>query len=107
MIQLLQDLVWLYAPTEAGALTETELTLALRLATTPEQEVVLWCQRGWWVVLGSPAVSQQEAGVAAPVLAIIEGLQAAQARRADASLEPVVRGITALLQGQVTQASVA
>jgi hypothetical protein len=42
MIQLLQGLAWLYAPTEAGALTETALTLALRLATTPEQEVVLW-----------------------------------------------------------------
>src|SRR6266849_6283401 len=32
---------------------------------------------------------------------------AAQARCAEASLEPVVRGITALLQGQVTQASAA
>src|SRR5215510_2480884 len=104
MIQLLQGLAWLYASTEAGALTETALALALRLATTPEQEVVLWCQRGWWVAMGSPAVSQ-DAGAAAPVLAIIEGLQAAQARCADASLEPVVRGITALLQGQGTQAS--
>src|SRR5499427_3322235 len=106
MIQLLQGLAWLYAPTEAGALTETALALALRLATTPEQEVVLWCQRGWWVAMGSPAVSQ-DAGAAESVLAIIEGLQATQARCADASLEPVVRGITALLQEQVTQASAA
>src|SRR5262252_5681650 len=106
MLQLLQGLVWLYAQTEAGALTETALALALRLATTPEQEVVLWCQRGWFVALGSPAVFQ-DAAVSAPVLTIIEGLQAAQTRCADASLEPVVRGITALLQGQVTQASAA
>ena len=106
MIQLLQGLAWLYAQTEAGALTETALALALRLATTPEQEVVLWCQRGWFVAIGAPTVSQ-EAGASAPVLAIVEGLQAAQARCADASLEPVVRGLTALLQGQVTQASAA
>ena len=106
MVQLLQGLAWLYAQTEAGALTETALALALRLATTPEQEVVLWCQRGWFVAMGSPAVSQ-DAAVSAPVLTIIEGLQAAQARCADASLEPVVHGITALLQGQVAQASAA
>jgi hypothetical protein len=36
-----------------------------------------------------------------------ESLQTAQARCVDASLEPVVRGITALLQGQVAQASAA
>jgi len=106
MIQLLQGLAWLYAPTEAGALTETALALAQRLATTPEQEVVLWCQRGWCVAMGSPTVSQ-DAGASASVLAIIEGLQAAQARCADVSLAPVVRGITALLQGQVAQASAA
>ncbi len=106
MIQLLQGLAWLYAQTEAGALTETALALALRLATTPEQEVVLWCQRGWFVAMGSPTVLQ-DAAASAPVLAIVEGLQAAQARCADASLEPVVRGITALLQGQTTQASAA
>ena len=106
MMQLLQGLAWLYAQTEAGTLTETALALALPLATTPEQEVVLWCQRGWFVAMGSPVVSQ-DAGASAPVSAIIEGLQAAQARSADASLEPLVRGITALLQGQVTQASAA
>ena len=104
MIQLLQSLIWLYEQTEAGALTETALALALRLATTPEQEVVLWCQRGWFLAMGHPTVSQA-AGVSAPVLATIEGLQAAQARCADASLEPVVRGVTALLQGHVAQAS--
>src|SRR5215475_3285932 len=106
MLQLLQGLVWLYAQTEAGALTETALALALRLATTPEQEVVLWCQRAWFMAMASPAVFQDVA-VSAPVLTILEGLQAAQARCAEASLEPVVRGITALLQGQVTQASAA
>jgi len=106
MIQFLQGLAWLYMQTEAGALTEMALALALRLATTPEQEVVLWCQRGWFMAMTSAAVSQ-DVGVSASVLAIIEGLQAAQARCADASLEPVVRGITALLQGQVTQASAA
>lgn len=106
LVQLLQSLVWLYAPTEAGALTETALALALRLATTPEQEVGLWCQRGWCMAIESPAISQGTAG-SAPVLTIIEGLQAAQARCADASLEPVVHGITALLQGQVAQASAA
>jgi hypothetical protein len=106
MIQLLQGLAWLYMQTEAGALTETALALALRLATTPEQEVVLWCQRGWFMAMASPAVSQ-DAAVSAPVLTLLEGLQAAQARCAEASLEPVVRGITALLQGQVTQASAA
>jgi tetratricopeptide (TPR) repeat protein len=59
------------------------------------------------MALGSPVVSQ-DAAVSAPVLAIIEGLQAAQVRCADASsLEPVVRGITALLQGQIAQASAA
>ena len=104
LVQLLQSLAWLYAPTEAGALTETALTLALRLAATPEQEVVLWCQRGWCVAMESPAITQGIA-VSASVLTIIEGLQAAQARCTDASLEPVVHGITALLQGQVAQAS--
>ena len=54
-------------------LTETALALALPLATTPEQEVVLWCQRGWFVAMGSPVVSQ-DAGASAPVSAIIEGL---------------------------------
>src|SRR5712692_1992433 len=42
MVQLLQGLAWLYDQTQAGALADTALTLALRLATTPEQEVVLW-----------------------------------------------------------------
>jgi tetratricopeptide (TPR) repeat protein len=106
MIQFLQGLAWLYAQTEAGALTEMALALALRLATTPEQEVVLWCQRAWFVAMGPPAVSQN-AAVSAPVLTIIEELQTVQARCEDASLEPVVRGITALLQGQVAQASAA
>ena len=106
LVQLLQSLVWLYAPIEAGALSEMALALALRLAITPEQEVGLWCQHGWYVAMASPAISQGIT-VSAPVLTIIEGLQAAQARCADASLEPVVHGITALLQGQVAQASTA
>jgi tetratricopeptide (TPR) repeat protein len=104
MVQLLQGLTWLYEPTEAGALTESALALALRLATTPEQEVVLWCQRGWFAVLGPPAVSQNTAA-SMPLLALVEGLQAAQTRCADAALEPVVHGLTALLQGQIAQAS--
>jgi len=106
LVQLLRSLAWLYTPTEASALPETALALALRLATTPEQEVALWCQRGWCVAMGSPAISQGLAA-SAPVLTIIEGLQAAQARCTDTSLEPVVHGITALLQGQVAQASAA
>ncbi len=104
MVQLLQGLAWLEAQTEAGALSETALTLALRLATTPEQEVVLWCQRGWFVAIGSPPDSR-EAGASALVAAASEGLQLALTRCADASLEPVARGIVALLQGQVAQAS--
>jgi len=106
MVQLLQGLAWLYDQTQAGALADTALALALRLATTPEQEVVLWGQRGWFLALEAPALSQEE-GASAPVVAIIEGLQAAQARCVDASLEPVVRGIEALLQGHAAQASVA
>ena len=77
----------------------------LELASASTIRLVIW-SRGWFMALGSPAVPP-DAAVSAPVLTIIEGLQAAQARCADASLEPVVRGIVALLQGQVTQASAA
>ncbi len=104
MVQILQGLAWLYEPTQAGSLADTALALALRLATTPEQEVVLWCQRGWFLAIGAPALSQEE-GTSAPADALIEGLQAAQARCADAALGPVVGGIAALLQGHVDQAS--
>jgi len=42
MLQLLQGLAWLYAQTEAGALTETALALALRLAPPlfPQRQVL-------------------------------------------------------------------
>jgi len=61
MTQLLQGLAWLYVQTEAGALTETVLALALRLATTPEQEVVLCVSAAgsWrWGLLPSPRTPQ-------------------------------------------------
>ena len=92
--------------TEAGALSETALALALRLATTPEQEVVLWCQRGWFVAIGSPTDSRRRERLRLSWRSS-RGCRLAQARCADASLEPVVRGIVALLQGQVAQASAA
>jgi tetratricopeptide (TPR) repeat protein len=106
MMQLLQGLAWLTGRTEAGNLSETALALALRLAITPEQEAMLWCQRAWFMAIELPVDSRQ-VGVSAPVAAIIEGLQMALARCADATLEPVGRGLVALLQGQVAQASAA
>src|SRR6266446_1612847 len=104
MVQLLQGLAWLYAQTQARALADTALALALRLATTPEQEVVLWSQRGWFLALQAPVFSQEE-GASAPAVAIIEALQETQARCADTSWGHVGRGIAALLQGHVAQAS--
>src|SRR6266568_4604522 len=65
---------------------------------------VLWCQRGWFLALQAPVFSQEE-GASAPAVAIIEGLQEAQARCADTSWGHVGRGIAALLQGHVAQAS--
>src|SRR5262249_44305520 len=76
MVQLLQSLAWLYDQTQAHSLADTALALALRLATTPEQEMALWCQRGWFLTLQDPAFSQQE-GASTPAVAIIEGLQEA------------------------------
>src|SRR5262249_12182631 len=103
MLQLLQGLAWLYDPTQDSALADTALTLALRVATTPEQEVALWCQRGWQMATAALANPQERTASGLSQTDVLAGLQLAQARCADTALAPVVRGIAALLKGDATQ----
>src|SRR5215471_10255279 len=105
MLQLLQGLAWLYEPTQYGTLADTALTLALRVATTPEQEAALWCQRGWQMVCQRAWQMATVSGVSQPDLRA--GLQLAQAHCAETALAPVVRGLEALLAGDVAQATAA
>jgi len=47
LLRFLHGLAWLYGCAQDGTLAETALALALRLATTPEQQAHLWLHRGW------------------------------------------------------------
>lgn len=107
MLQLLQGLACLYDPAQYGALADTALTLALRVATTPEQEAALWCQRGWRLATAAAESRQEGTASGLSQADILAGLQLAQARCADTELAHVARGIEALLQGDMAQASAA
>jgi hypothetical protein len=99
VLRLLHGLAWLYGPAQDDTLAETALALALRLATTPEQQAHLWLHRGW---LAATTACQQDA---APRRAeILLGVQQARAHCADAPLAQVLRGVEALLQGDETLA---
>jgi len=107
MLQLLQGLAWLYDQTQDGALADTALTLALRVTTTPAQEVALWCQRGWQMATAAPESLQERTASGLSQADILAGLQRAQTRCADTALAPVVEGIEALLQGDAARATAA
>ncbi len=98
--QLLQGLAWLFVQTQARALADQAWTLALRVATTPEQVVVIWCQRGW----GQVMTAQAQAEPSRTLAELTAGLQAAQAQCPESTVGRVAEGIVALLHGQADQA---
>jgi hypothetical protein len=99
LVRLLHGLAWLYGQAQDGTLAETALALALRLATTPEQQAPLWLHRGW---LAATTAGRQD--TALPRVEILLGVQQARAHCADAPLAQVLRGVEALLQGDETLA---
>lgn len=99
LLRLLHGLAWLYGQVQDGTLAETALALALRLATTPEQQAPLWLYRGW---LAATTAGRQDA--APPRAEILLGVQQARAHCADAPLAQALRGVEALLQGDETLA---
>jgi tetratricopeptide (TPR) repeat protein len=101
--QLLQGLSWLFVQTRAHLQADQVLSLALRVATTPEQAVVIWCQRSWRHLMTAHTQEHDETGLSTS--ALLEGLQAAQAQCAESPVGRVAEGILALLHGQPDQAS--
>src|SRR5215471_5267678 len=99
ILRLLQGLAWLYSHEAHGALADTALALALRLATTPEQLAYLWLHRGWLAATVSPAC-QSNPGVASCAGGeILLEVQQARAHCTHAPLARVLQGVEALLQG--------
>lgn len=103
LLMLLQTLAWLSRPLAERNLSHQALDLAARLATTPEQEGALWCQRGWLQATGLLTPASVTETTATPTT-LLEALQQAQTRCQDTPLAPVLRGVHALLQGDTAQA---
>lgn len=105
--QLLQRLAWLYAQDQDSGLAETAFVLALRLVSTPEQELSLWCQRAWCLLMATAFASGAGTESHPCRAEVLAGLQQAQTHCTARTLAGVGRGLAALLQGDEAQASAA
>ncbi|MBM3224451.1 MAG: hypothetical protein FJZ47_11700, partial [Candidatus Tectomicrobia bacterium] len=98
--QLLQGLAGIYGQTQTPAVVDRALALALRVTLTPEQALMVWCQRGWYLALSRTGAMTQEGATS-----LEAGLQEALARCPETPITEVAHGIEALLQGDPTSAS--
>jgi tetratricopeptide (TPR) repeat protein len=99
MLRLLQGLAWLYNHEACGMLAEAALTLALRLALTPEQQAHLWLHRGWLAAIAPAGQQPGPGGVSSARGALLLEVQRARAHCAPAPLARALQGVEALLQG--------
>jgi len=104
MLRLLQGLAWLYNHEAHGTLADTALTLALRLATTPEQRAYLWLHRGWLVATVQPARQPDLGGLPCTRGEVLLEVQQARAHCTHIPLARALQGVEALLQGDETLA---
>jgi len=101
LLRCLHGLAWLYGHAQDGTLAEAALVLALRLATTPEQQAHLWLYYGW---LAASRPRWPPAASRFSTAEILLGLQHARAYCTQAPLACVLRGVEALLQGDAALA---
>jgi tetratricopeptide (TPR) repeat protein len=99
MLRLLQGLGWLYSHEAYGTLADTALTLALRLATTPEQRAYLWLHRGWLAATMSPAYRANPGAASCARGVLLLEVQWARAHCTHAALACALQGVEALLLG--------